>query len=365
MENYTVGATSSLNSTRHDVCYIESSHAVALAVLTVLLAIVGTLGNILVLGAVYTTRALQTISNYILVSMAIADLLVTALTQPLFAVFLSAGADGSCAETVEFLFRLFSNASCAASVLNLCVISLERTVIILKPYTYHRLVTKTKFKISLIVIWLIPILYSVMRVVVKKKRVTSMFTVAVMAICFLIIFVSYAIILVQVHRQRKSTRRLRGSKKTFKKQQKRDDVERRVAMTIAMVIVVFTVMWLPIILLRLKKADDSFSVAYNWARALALFNSACNPWIYCLRIPEFRRAYKRIALQHRWSVVKGGSTAGSKAGKDFNSSDHSCTATTNNATNITNNVIDKSSPTLSPGLISNGKLDAKESNALM
>ena len=362
MENYNVGATSSvLNSTKHEVCYIESSQAVSLAVLTVLLSIIGTLGNILVLGAVYTTRALQTISNYLLVSMALADLIVTALAQPLFAAFLSAGADGSCTETVEFLFRLFSNASCAASVLNLCVISLERAVIILKPYTYHRLVTKAKFKISIVVIWLIPILYSIMRVVVQKKRVTSMFTVAVMAICFLIIFVSYAIILVQVHRQRKSTRRLRGSKKTHKKQQKRDAVERRVAMTIALVIAVFTVMWFPIILLRVKKADDSFSVAYNWARALALFNSACNPWIYCLRIPEFRRAYKRIALQHRWSVVKGGSTAGSKAGKDFNSSDHSCTATTNN----TNNVIDKNSPSLSPGVISNGKPDGKESNALV
>ena len=218
MENYNVGATSSvLNSTKHEVCYIESSQAVSLAVLTVLLSIIGTLGNILVLGAVYTTRALQTISNYLLVSMALADLIVTALAQPLFAAFLSAGADGSCTETVEFLFRLFSNASCAASVLNLCVISLERAVIILKPYTYHRLVTKAKFKISIVVIWLIPILYSIMRVVVQKKRVTSMFTVAVMAICFLIIFVSYAIILVQVHRQRKSTRRLRGSKKNAQK----------------------------------------------------------------------------------------------------------------------------------------------------
>lgn len=369
MESSTIVAHTALagfvNSTSSVVeCYIQSNHAVVLSILTVLFAIIGTLGNILVLGAVYTTRALQTIANYLLVSMAVADLIVAALAQPLFAAFLAAGADGTCTRTIEFAFRLLSNASCAASVMNLCFISLERAVIILRPYSYHHLVTRSKFAIALFFTWLIPIIYSIMRVVVDQKRVTSTFTVVVMAICFLIIFVSYAIILLQVHRQRQHTQgKLRGSRKKFKKNKKHDVVERRVAMTIAMVIVVFTLMWLPIIVLRVMKADDGFSVAYNWARALALFNSACNPWIYCLRIPEFRRAYKRIAVQRRWSVVKGGSTAGSaKGGKEFNSSDQSCTATTNNI----NNIIEKPSSVSSPGVTPNGKsADYKDLKILM
>lgn len=62
----------------------------------------------------------------------------------------------------------------------------------------------------------------------------------------------------------------------------------------AIVVVIFTVCWFPLLYLRSAFAEENFGVAYNWARTLALSNSSMNPWIYCLRIAEFPEAYRRL-----------------------------------------------------------------------
>ena len=71
-------------------------------------------------------------------------------------------------------------------------------------------------------------------------------------------------------------------------------VERRVTATVAIVVVVFTICWIPLLYLRAAYAKSNVGVAYNWARTLALSNSAMNPWIYCFRMGEFRAAYEKL-----------------------------------------------------------------------
>ena len=46
--------------------------------------------------------------------------------------------------------------------------------------------------------------------------------------------------------------------------------------------------------LRSAYASSNVGVAYNWARTVALSNSAMNPWIYCFRMAEFRDTYKKL-----------------------------------------------------------------------
>ena len=67
--------------------FLPSGHVYGLMVVNILSTIIGTIGNVLVIGTVRTNYPLQTISNFWLVSMAVADLFVTALGQPIFTVF--------------------------------------------------------------------------------------------------------------------------------------------------------------------------------------------------------------------------------------------------------------------------------------
>ncbi|EDO35163.1 predicted protein [Nematostella vectensis] len=286
---------------------MQMYHGVPMVALNIISCIFGSIGNVLVCATIYTTTGLQTISNFFLVSMSIADLTVTLVTQPLFAWFLGARIDDKCSPMVEFLFRLFSNVSCAVSVIHLCLISVDRCLMVTKPHSFDRIMTKCKFRSLLVFAWTLPIVYAVLRLTVSKSA-TSLFTVAVMALCYVIIIVCYTLIICQVYKQRRLMRSRQGS---AKRRKSRTDVERRVAMTIAIVIVVFTICWFPIIYLRSKKADRNSGVAYNWARTFALCNSAMNPWIYCFRIPEFRAGYKRLCIKCSWGTVAG------RGGADF------------------------------------------------
>ena len=279
-------------STATAICHLPLGHIAGLLSVNILSTILGTIGNALVIGTVCTNPSLQIISNFWLVSMAVADLMVTALGQPLFSVFLGLQVKGECYEGVSQAYRLIVNMSCSASVLHLCLISIDRCLVILRPHDFRTLRTKKRFKIALAIAWTLPVVYGILRLTVSKKG-TSYFTVIAVGICYLIIISCYSLIILKVRKQGTATlKRWRGQSRRSASSEHM--VERRVTVTIAIVVVIFTVCWFPLLYLRSAFAEDNFGVAYNWASTLALSNSSMNPWIYCFRIAEFRDAYRRL-----------------------------------------------------------------------
>lgn len=82
-------------------------------------------------------------------------------------------------------------------------------------------------------------------------------------------------------------------------------MEGGIAMGIGIVVLAFTIFWLPLIVLRSRNADTS-GTAYNWVRTLALCNPAMNPWVYRFRITEMLKAYRRL---HIWCQALDGGLA--------------------------------------------------------
>ena len=297
-------------------------HVYGMMAVNVLSTVIGTIGNILVIGTVPLNFSLQTISNFWLVSMAVADLSVTALGQPLFSVFLGLQIGDECNEIVSQVFRLIANMSCSASVLHLCFISVDRCLVILRPHDFRTIRTKKRFRIALVIAWMLPVIYGVLRLTVSKKG-TSYFTVIAVGLCYMTIILCYALIILKVRKQGSATlKRIRrtpsGSGRTSMTSEHM--VERRVTVTIAIVVVIFTVCWFPLLYLRSAFAEENFGVAYNWARTLALSNSSMNPWIYCFRIAEFREAYRRL-LKCQWKPACGDGKGAQRQHNTINSSE--------------------------------------------
>jgi len=298
--------------------FLPSGHVYGLTVVNILSTIIGTIGNVLVIGTVRTNYPLQIISNFWLVSMAVADLFVTALGQPLFTVFLGLQIGGQCNETVSQAFRLIANMSCSASVLHLCLISVDRCLVILRPHDFRVIRTKKRFKFALVIAWTLPVIYGVLRLTVSKTA-TSYFTVVAVGICYIVIISCYTLIILKVRKQGSATlKRIRGP--SGRSVASEHMVERRVTVTIAIVVVIFTICWFPLLYLRSAFAEENFGVAYNWARTLALSNSSMNPWIYCFRIAEFREAYRRL-LKCQWKPVCRGGTGEQRDMNTTHSSD--------------------------------------------
>ncbi|XP_034234299.1 dopamine receptor 2 [Thrips palmi] len=125
----------------------------ALAVLLLLFSVATVFGNALVIAAVVRERYLHTATNYFVTSLAVADCLVGFVVMPFSAVY----------EVVENQW-LFGTDWCdvwrsldvlfsTASILNLCVISLDRYWAITDPFTYPTKMTRRRAMILIAVVW--------------------------------------------------------------------------------------------------------------------------------------------------------------------------------------------------------------------
>ncbi|KAM4534392.1 D(3) dopamine receptor isoform 3-T4 [Odontesthes bonariensis] len=94
-------------------------------------------GNVLVCLAVLRERSLQTTTNYLVVSLAVADLLVASLVMP-WAVYLEVvGGAWLFSRLYCNIFVTLDVMMCTASILNLCAISIDRYTAVVMPVLYN------------------------------------------------------------------------------------------------------------------------------------------------------------------------------------------------------------------------------------
>ncbi|XP_036913258.1 D(3) dopamine receptor isoform X1 [Sturnira hondurensis] len=107
----------------------------ALSYCALILAIV--FGNGLVCVAVLRERALQTTTNYLVVSLAVADLLVATLVMPWVVYLEVTGGVWNFSRLCCDVFVTLDVMMCTASILNLCAISIDRYTAVVMPVHYQ------------------------------------------------------------------------------------------------------------------------------------------------------------------------------------------------------------------------------------
>ncbi|CAM4733926.1 hypothetical protein PO909_021921 [Leuciscus waleckii] len=104
----------------------------------VLLIIIIICGNVLVCLSVYTEKALKTTTNYFIVSLAVADLLLAVLVLPLFVYTEFQDGVWSLNMTLCDGLMTMDVMLCTASIFNLCAISIDRFIAVFVPLNYNR-----------------------------------------------------------------------------------------------------------------------------------------------------------------------------------------------------------------------------------
>ncbi|XP_077600639.1 D(4) dopamine receptor-like [Stigmatopora nigra] len=117
---------------------LAGGHNVAALLLGVLLIVVIIAGNALVCISVLTEKALKTTTNYFIVSLAVADLLLAVLVLPLFVYSEFQGGMWTLSTGVCDALMSMDVMLCTASIFNLCAISVDRFIAVLIPLNYNR-----------------------------------------------------------------------------------------------------------------------------------------------------------------------------------------------------------------------------------
>ncbi|NXQ55518.1 DRD2 protein, partial [Anthoscopus minutus] len=125
------------------------------AMLLALLIFIIVFGNVLVCMAVSRERALQTTTNYLIVSLAVADLLVATLCMP-WVVYLEVVGEWRFSRIHCDIFVTLDVMMCTASILNLCAISIDRYTAVAMPMLYNtRYSSKRRVTLMIAVVWVL------------------------------------------------------------------------------------------------------------------------------------------------------------------------------------------------------------------
>ncbi|XP_072177948.1 D(1) dopamine receptor-like [Diadema setosum] len=286
---------------------------VALAVVTLATAF----GNILVIAAVMSWRRLRVKqTSWFIVSLAVSDVLVACLVMAWNAVYYTLG---------YWPFGVFCKVHSAldimmstASILNLCVIAVDRYWAITKPFEYQEKMTKKRALIMIAVAWIVSALLSFIPVfsdiytiagqpnpllneVPQCEFVLNAYY-AVISSCIsfyipsAIMLAIYMRIYREAHRQEKS---IRAHNTPMDSNQRG---EHKAAKTLGTILGVFICCWLPFFVVNCIVPFCANCVSAGvWTVVLWLgyINSCLNPLIYATN-REFRNAFKRLLCRQRF-----------------------------------------------------------------
>lgn len=159
-ESATNATTNGINDSIADV-FPESPYSVGEIVVLASLSAIATfltiVGNLMVMVSFKMDKQLQTISNYFLLSLAIADFSIGVISMPLMTMYILYGYWPIGAVVCD-TWLAFDYMNSNASVLNLLVICFDRYFSVTRPLTYRANRTPKKAAIMIVMAWIISFL---------------------------------------------------------------------------------------------------------------------------------------------------------------------------------------------------------------
>ncbi|VDI52999.1 adenosine receptor A2a [Mytilus galloprovincialis] len=283
--------------------------------LEVVIGAISVVGNTMVLLAIYKNMKLRTVTNTFIGSLALADLLVGILVSPLAALsYLGLPAD--------YMWCVFTNSVIVVftqiSIFNLCAIAVERFIAIKSPYFYQEHLTIKVAIIISIIAWIAGMIVGFTPMfgwnlgpmadnkcaflsVIDMNYIVYFNFFGFVLSPLVIMFLIYVYIYYIVRQQLVKIAALEIANQNAQKKQKlKFAKEVKAAKSLAVVIGVFALCWLPIhILNSISLICKGSNCIYPYKLLLAAIllshiNSAVNPFLYAIGNSQFQLAFKRM-----------------------------------------------------------------------
>ncbi|XP_041477562.1 alpha-1A adrenergic receptor-like [Lytechinus variegatus] len=346
---------STTNATNGTLVYNIPRLIISSALLLIIIMAV-IFGNILVLLAVLMERKLRTVTNYFIFNLAVADLLLGTLVLP-FSGTLEVISYWPFGQKFCDVWAAVDVLCCTASIISLCVISIDRYIGVTRPLKHKLIVTPRRALLVIVLVWILSFAIAVGPLFGWRPdkdnplqcplsdsidyvffSVSGSFYIPLIVIIVLYIRIYQTVsgeyksrhsgkshgspstssdkgspngVVLRMHRgsvqtppghqlvrRQNSANNLLRPSRTASQRSVTFNREKKVAKTLGIVVSVFFLCWFPFFfLLPLTSACTSCYVpplAFNIFFWLGYCNSFMNPLIYAVSNMTFRRAFKKI-----------------------------------------------------------------------
>ncbi len=260
-------------------------------VLSVPLMLISIIGNTLVLAAILRTPLLRSTSTLLLCSLAVSDILVGLVVQPVYIANVLAN------DSLHNI-RNIALSACGVSLLTMTAISVDRFLALHYHMRYPDLMTTHRALCISATIWLLSFLLSF---ITFWSLYAFQFAIAVNSfICLLVSTVCY-IKIYQIVRQHQLQIQAQQQAMEIYNTENNQNVERskKSAINTFIYYIVMILCYTPMIISVSIRATSRKRWTDTWvlAETIAFMNSSINPFLYCWRFRELRSAVVKTARQ--------------------------------------------------------------------
>ncbi|XP_078367672.1 pyroglutamylated RF-amide peptide receptor-like [Oculina patagonica] len=295
------------------------STGIAIAMVHSILIVIDIVGNCLVCAIIKKNRDMRTPMNYLLVNLAIADIVYAAFIGPeVILKFASIHPEGM---TGTVLCKLLTGGTvawigAASSVVTLVAIAIERYYAVVYPLGNKGKLTERKLKVIVLGSWMFSLVFCMPAFLTRNvKRNICVQTwpgqewlirashwmwtgLIILALALMVGFYSRVVYTLWVKRNDDS--------QTTYQQRGVIRVRKRVTLMAVTVTALFGICWLTDMILHLVDGFLSYRInkdVYTVTHTMILFSSAANPFLYALINQNFREKIKGIICCARSSAV--------------------------------------------------------------
>ena len=267
-------------------------HCISMASLCIVLTITATFGNSLILVALHKETSLNPASKLLLRSLAITDLGVGVLGQPLnVAVIFSALFERlHLSRVIQIWSQCINGILCVVSILTLTTISVDRLLALLLKLRYRQVVTLKRVRVAVFLFWVPTSVAGFLSVWFIPLFYLYIFWLFTFVPAILISTYSYARIFLIIRRLRVQLQDTHGGTGLNMARYKKT---------------VFNALWVHLTLVAcylpttvvsaftiVQGVNVTLLLAQVWVFTLVYLNSSLNPVLYCWKIKEVRQAVK-------------------------------------------------------------------------
>ena len=284
----------------------EALHRIFLCTINVLFAVSAIFLNCNVIFVIWKTRSLHTPSNIFVVGLAVSDLAVGLIVQPLCVATIMTGfrREFSTYCNQRLTLETIGFTASGASLLTLTIISVERLLALRLHLRYQAVMTSKRAVICLGCIWLQTSVWAVCRFWIERQVFTAV-TSFLVCTSLLINILAYIQIfrLVKRHKTQIASQAVNCATTTRSTRLQLSKYVKTVFTMVTLFIVMIATYfaWTVVTMAhRLSfggKNERHLYVAYTSLSTLIFVTSTFNPVLYCLRLGEIRAAVKRLFLK--------------------------------------------------------------------